>query len=520
MKKTLFFALCCAVALTSCKKQQEVSIPNAGEEAMATFAVAMTPATKATIDNDGAAANVNRCILEVYSNGKVYRHVEVKVDPATLTATFQLPLVISQKYDFLFWADCATLDASLQTFTDLYYDTQNLKAVKILDETSGNLDAKDAFYTYDHNVEFTGTAAVKEYALTRPFAQVNIVTNDLLEIKNSVDQSLSAGELWPAKISVDYTTQFPTQFNVYDGTCSELKTITRKAEAVYGCATAAAYNTLNMDYLFVNATEAPEDPESKAAFAITKADITLANNSVITILNNAENIPIKRNYRTNIIGSFLTDPQDFTVVVNPLWYEPDYNPLPAPPAPVEAQGCTVATNPETGDVVATYTPGSTVVVIPEGVTKFDLNPGSEGGVYNMTVKSLSIPSTLNFANDNMVTGCKNLMSITYNVTGIDFTLENSFLVFTGENGIKTGETLELNFIGIPTSFRFVKYHYGQQQYIDDTSLRILSQTSSAGKIRINLPAGWISASLPYKFQGDGTTPVVVFEDGVQVYPEN
>lgn len=527
MKKVLFAFASAILALTSCSNESELLSPNenAGKEVMTTISVGMAPKTRATIDNDGAAAHVNRCILEVRTGDdkKVYRHVETSVDPATLTATFQLPLVISQTYDFLFWADNATLDPVGPKFTDKYYNTQDLTAVKIMDETTGNLDEKDAFFGADHNVLFTGTDALKEYFLTRPFAQVNIVTNDLKEIKAANDQTLAADELWPAKISVNYTTAFPTQFNVSTGVASEEKVINRKAEAVYGCATAAANNTLNMDYIFVNKVGADDNPEEKTQFGITKAEITSKNGKVITILVDEENIPLKRNYRTNIIGSFLTDPQDFEVTVNPLWMEPDYNPLPAPPA--EPQGCEVSEPDEDGNIVASYTPGSTVVVIPEGVTKFITNPenpGAEGGVYNMTVESITFPSTLATAGEDLVTGCKNLMSITYNVENIDFMLFNSFLVFTGDNGIRDGETLELNIIGIPNSFRFVKYASYAPPYpvVDDTSLRILSQTSSAGKIHVNLPAGWIDAGLLYQFKTDGTASVVVFEDGVQVYPEN
>lgn len=504
MKKTLFFALCCAFALASCQKEQQaVSIPNAGEEAMATYTVALTPATKATIDNDGVAANVNRCVLEVYSNNKVYRHVETLVDPATLTATFQLPLVISQKYDFLFWADCATLDASLQTFTDLYYDTQSLKAVKILDETTGNLDAKDAFYAYDHDVEFTGTAAVKEYTLTRPFAQVNIVTNDLKEIKNSVNQTLSADELWPAKISVDYSTQFPTQFNVYDGTCSELKTITRKAEAVYGCATAAANNTLNMDYLFVKESTNVSDATEHDVFNITKAVITLKNNTTITILENEQNIPIKRNYRTNIIGSFLTDPQDFKVTVNPLWYEPDYNPLPAPPA--EPQGCVVGEPDEEGNVKAEATEGSTIVVVPEGVTEFVMNPGSDGGQYNMDIESVTFPSTLK---ETDATFCKNLTDITYNCDP-DHDLMWYFTSFYGTGENERGFTI--NIIGIAKSFKIL-YNGVEKDGLN-------TGQDSNFKVVVNLPAGWTAAGLGYpKYCGGGNTAVTeVYEDGTLIY---
>lgn len=510
MKRVLFASLLSVALLTSCQKEQQFVSASAGDEVITTISVSMAPETKATIDNDGAAAKVNRCILEVYSNNKVYRHVETTVDD-NLTATFQLPLVISQKYDFLFWADCATLDTSIQKFTDLYYNTQSLKAVTIIDENSGNLDAKDAFFCYDHDVTFTGKAE-KNYVLRRPFAQVNIVTNDLLDVKNSVDADLAA-ELWPAKMSVEYTTTFPTVFNVYNGVASEPKTINRKAEAVYGCAEAAAFNTLNMDYFFVNVedgetvndfgyTETP-NPEKKSVFAITKAEITLANDSVITILENAENIPIKRNYRTNIIGSFLTDPMDFNVVVNPIWEDPDYNPLPAPPA--EPQGCVVGEPDEEGNVKAEATEGSTVVVVPDGVTEFVMNPGSDGGQYNMDIESVTFPSTLK---ETDATFCKNLTDITYNCDP-DHDLMWYFTSFYGTGENERGFTI--NIIGIAKSFKIL-YNGVEKDGLN-------TGQDSNFKVVVNLPAGWTAAGLGYpKYCGGGNTAVTeVYEDGTLIY---
>ena len=503
MKKVLFAFASAILALTSCSNESELLSPNenAGKEVMTTISVGMAPKTRATIDNDGAAAHVNRCILEVRTGDskKVYRHVETKVDPATLTATFQLPLVISQTYDFLFWADNATLDASLQKFSDKYYNTQDLTAVKIMDATSGNLDEKDAFFTADHNVTFTGTVPVMEYILTRPFAQVNIITNDLKEIKAANDQSLASEELWPAKISVDYTTAFPTQFNVSTGVASEEKVISRKAEAVYGCAEAAAYNTLNMDYIFVN----EEGGEDTTPFAITKAEITSKNGKVITILESEANIPMKRNYRTNIIGSFLTDPQDFTVTVNPLWYEPDYNPLPAPPA--EPQGCVVGEPDEEGNIKAEATEGSTIVVVPEGVTEFVMNPGSDGGQYNMDIESVTFPSTLK---ETDATFCKNLTDITYNCDP-DHDLMWYFTSFYGTGENERGFTI--NIIGIAKSFKIL-YNGVEKDGLN-------TGADSNFKVVVNLPAGWTAAGLGYpKYCGGGNTAVTeVYEDGNLIY---
>lgn len=505
MKKVLFAFASAILALTSCSNESELLSPNenAGKEVMTTISVGMAPKTRATIDNDGAAAHVNRCILEVRTGDdkKVYRHVETSVDPATLTATFQLPLVISQTYDFLFWADNANLDVSLQKFSDKYYDTQDLTAVKIKDETTGNLDAKDAFFAAGLNVEFTGTVLTPmQYTLTRPFAQVNIITNDLKDIKAANDQTLALNELWPAKISVDYTTAFPTQFDVSTGLTSEPKVISRKAEAVYGCAEAKAYNTLNMDYIFVNEVEG----EGTTPFTITKAEITSKNGKVITILEGAENIPMKRNYRTNILSSFLTDPQDFKVEVSPLWLGDNlYNELPAPPA--EPQGCDVSEPDEEGNVKAEATEGSTIVVVPEGVTEFDANPGSDGGKYNMDIESVTLPSTLK---ETDVTFCKNLTDITYNCDS-DHDLMWYFTSFYGTGENERGFTI--NIIGIAKSFKIL-YNGVEKDGLN-------TGADSNFKVVVNLPAGWTAAGLGYpKYCGGGNTAVTeVYEDGNLIY---
>lgn len=510
MKKVLFAFASAILALTSCSNESELLSPNenAGKEVMTTISVGMAPKTRATIDNDGAAAHVNRCILEVRTGDskKVYRHVETKVDPATLTATFQLPLVISQTYDFLFWADNATLDASLQKFSDKYYNTQDLTAVKIMDETTGNLDEKDAFFAADHDVLFTSTAALMEYTLTRPFAQVNIITNDLKDIKAANDQTLALNELWPAKISVDYTTAFPTQFNVSTGVASEPKVINRKAEAVYGCAEAKAYNTLNMDYIFVNEVEG----EGTTPFTITKAEITSKNGKVITILEGAENIPMKRNYRTNILSSFLTDPQDFKVEVSPLWLGDNlYNELPAPPA--EPQGCDVSEPDEEGNVKAEATEGSTIVVVPEGVTEFDANPGSDGGKYNMDIESVTLPSTLK---ETDLTFCKNIADITYNCDADhDLIIHTTSFYGTGEFNTPRGFTI--NFVGLPKSFSVEGTTFDYS--ISGTNFgRCWFNTGwdSNAKVVVKLPAGWQAAGLKLPYFTGGT---VIYEGDQLVF---
>lgn len=59
----------------------------------------------------GSGSNVNRCILQVYRDGQAYGQQQVSA-MTNKEATFNLRLVSSQEYDFVFWAECATAAGS------------------------------------------------------------------------------------------------------------------------------------------------------------------------------------------------------------------------------------------------------------------------------------------------------------------------------------------------------------------------------------------------------------------------
>ena len=139
--------------------------------------------SKAVSDGDGAAANVNRYICEVYTGGNRYMRKVNTVTAGTLQTTFDFKLVKGQTYDLLFWADCGNADGS-----DLYYNTASLKNVEVLTTQISCTDKRDAFFGNDQ-IALGETQITKTVYLKRPFAQLNIITTDISALYQALSGS-------------------------------------------------------------------------------------------------------------------------------------------------------------------------------------------------------------------------------------------------------------------------------------------------------------------------------------------
>ncbi|MBQ0024611.1 MAG: hypothetical protein KBT00_02660 [Bacteroidales bacterium] len=265
--------------------------------------------SKAVSDGDGAAANIDRWIIEVrdilQQDAVYYREVKAS-EKGVRTQTFELTLVKNHTYAIAFWADKSGS-----------YDVSNLQRVKFTNIAKiGNSDTFDAFFA---GIQFTydGTPAMN-VKLYRPLAQVNVITTDLPDLKaGSTAASYASYE--PKKFS--FRTNLPTAFNVYNGEASEEQEVTITPEAaVDKCyasyAAAADPTTIFMVYVLGNkyANEQEKD--------IRNIGFSMKPGGVL-IDCQFNSIPVKRNYRTNIIGSFLTNSTIWTVEVVPSWKSGD-----------------------------------------------------------------------------------------------------------------------------------------------------------------------------------------------------
>lgn len=306
MKRHIFLLISVVLFLAGCSKE---SIP--GSEGAVKVCVtaqvqdATDPLTKASWDKDGNGSNVDHWVVEVrdiLDIETVYYHAEKPGDEGVLEQTFELYLIPGHTYDIAFWADKAGC-----------YATEDLTAVECKDVTKiGNSDDFDGFFRC---VRYAVDGDAKLSArLYRPFSQVNVVTTDLPKLKSS-----TTPEAYALYEPVDYSFKLtvPTVLNAFTGETSGEEEITITPEDdvnhCYGdYDSASEITTIYMVYVLTSKSVSIWDKDVRDIdFAFNTGDVEL--------VYDFKNIPLKRNYRTNIIGSFMTNTLKWTVEVIPNW---------------------------------------------------------------------------------------------------------------------------------------------------------------------------------------------------------
>ena len=291
MKKLFLLAAGLALTLTACQKDEGV-VSDTTSSSSFTVTIPQN-GTRAVTDDFGAGTSANRCILEIYRNEKLYNRIEKGVTGETVTFD-DLRLVAQQTYDFVFWADCA--EGSEGSFTDKTYNTANLKSITEIGPFVGNSDERDAFFAHE-TFEVTGSFS-RPVTLKRPFGLLVVKTNDLNEIR---DEALK-----PTGYEVAFK-GLPTTFNALTGEVSGSADVSYKATEF-----AKTDGTISMDFLW--ATE--------SGAALSDFTMTFYNGGTEICTNDAfTNIPIRRNYRTNVSGNLLTRKGTISVTIDPEFDE-------------------------------------------------------------------------------------------------------------------------------------------------------------------------------------------------------
>lgn len=284
MNKNLFKSLALtavAVIAGACAKEQIAS--GDGETVEMTFNVDVPEAT-ITTKGLSDAAQVDELIFQLFiKDGDNYKMVQNQIVPVTdKRAVVKASLVKQQHYDAAFWA---------QTSGTGFYETTDLRAVKMnTANVKANEPKMDAFWMND---SFTATVArTKPIKMLRALAQVNIGTvvptgEDALSIAQS--QIVMKGV--PTTLNV----LLGNKNNSHSG--SEDITFQDNAPIIGEKLTVgeAAYDYVATAYVF-----APKDDKMLTDIA-TK--VTFSNGKYITITT--PNVPIRRNFRTNILGNLF-----------------------------------------------------------------------------------------------------------------------------------------------------------------------------------------------------------------------
>lgn len=305
MKKYILLPALAALLFAGCTKEAMPDSEDTVKVSVSALIQDQAQATKASWDNDGKGSKVDHWVVEVrdiLDMETVYYHAEKPGAKGVLEQTFDLYLIPEHTYDIAFWADRAEC-----------YNTEDLTAVECKDVTKiGNSDDFDGFFRcVRHVVDGDDKLSARLY---RPFAQVNVVTTDLPKLKSS-----TTPEAYALYEPVDYSFKLtvPTVLNAFTGETSgeEEITITPAAGAnhCYGDYDAASeFTTLHMVYVLTSKPASIWDKDVRDIdFAFNTGDVEL--------VYDFKNIPLKRNYRTNIIGSFMTNTLKWTVEVIPNW---------------------------------------------------------------------------------------------------------------------------------------------------------------------------------------------------------
>lgn len=299
---------------TSCTNEK---IDTPAGDAQVTFAVDLDGGmnTRAAADE----FNADKLVYALYdAEGTLVAEIPGAVDGmvaktdafgADMTANVSLTLVKGQTYTVVFWAQNSacksyTLAAEANGFNvDVDYTGAN------------NDETRDAFFASEtFTVEGNAEVGV---ILKRPFAQINLgVTEE--DWNAAVASGINITE---SKVSIKNAA---TSINLLDGTVSGETDVNYGYAAIPSVSTKAAtnvkdlqvndasYKWLSMSYILTD--------ESKTLSDAVQFTLGTDSGEEIVLSEGLNNVPVQRNWRTNVLGAVLTSNVDFTVYVDPIYY--------------------------------------------------------------------------------------------------------------------------------------------------------------------------------------------------------
>lgn len=303
MNKNLFKSFAFAVVAViagACAKEQITS--GDGETVEMTFNVDV-PETTITTKGLSDAAQVDELVFDAFRTQNDTEPIEglrqvVAVENSR--ATIQVKLIKGQNYRFVFWA---------QKANNGYYNTDNLSNITVnYSKALANDSSLDAFFAKE-DVTNVQNPISKTIILKRPFAQVNYVTKEELSeglyIKESqitVKNALTSFNPLRNKLSgeQDVTFQFnavPTEKLLINGT---------------------EYNCLATAFILAKSDNSKDIVDVEAKFKANKG---------YSVTVSTPGLPCQRNYRTNVIGNFMSVDGTYNVEIDSAFkgdFQSDY----------------------------------------------------------------------------------------------------------------------------------------------------------------------------------------------------
>ena len=297
------------LSFTGCKRDAE-DLSARGAFICTTFNVKLPDgiATRAISDGTGA----DELLFKAFDGeGKYLPELDKRVPVKDMAATVTVRLIRGENYQLVFWAQ-------KEGIYTLGEDEAGRPILAIPNETLAvmmNNDAYDAFYGVWRGVPVAETQDVE---LHRPFAQINLAVPEA-DLEAARQNGLDLNESDPP------TNAFVSQFTV-SGIHDTLNLLDGDTVASEGLEEIAfdpapvtednittsdgtAYRRLGMLYVLADDESANVD--------VTVSVSTVRNGQIpVTVNKQVVNVPIRRNYRTNLIGNIFTVDGTFSVSID------------------------------------------------------------------------------------------------------------------------------------------------------------------------------------------------------------
>ena len=297
--KKLFLVLAAAFGMIACQTDlNEVNV--AGGEVDVTFEVG-TPVARAYSDGT-TATRLQYAVYEGKNEATAQLLPSLTVTDGEIhgSTTVSMKLVTGNEYTVIFWAAAEGAPYKVTFAQTLGEATMTVDYTNAL----SNDENRDAFYAV-RTFKVTG-AQTETIELKRPFAQLNIGTNDYTASANAGYVPVNSY----VEVAVHNTLKLAT--GEVDGQATQKFNYAaiNKDETF----PVTGYKYLAMSYLLVDADKETVDVK----FGYTETDANAAKTRTVG------SVPVQRNYRTNIYGQLLTSDVDIVVEIKPA-YDDAYN---------------------------------------------------------------------------------------------------------------------------------------------------------------------------------------------------
>ena len=310
MKNIFRILMAAAVLLTASCAKEDISSTIGGGEVEVTFTANLAGLGTRAIADGNTVDCVYLAIFDANNNAYLSELTNANGYPVSNgLATIPVVLLKDKKYDLVFWAQ--------KNGTGAYtLDLEN-RQVKANYGAEANNEARDAFFNISN--DWTAGKDNTTFELRRPFAQINVGNSDddvkftkqngsvisqsAMTVTTKVYDTIELvnGSLTGTEVSAEFTlAAIPTE------------TVKGTVDPTHDAALNASeeYNYLAMNYLLVNDRQLVD-----LVFNFTDGTTTFERKYY--------QVPVQRNYRTNILGQIISSPMDFTVVIDPVFTDPD-----------------------------------------------------------------------------------------------------------------------------------------------------------------------------------------------------